>query len=202
MVLSFAETSTSVTGTTVMATVQVTSTTAAEAAVVRSVMLTHFSAAESVAQLLKTVLVEVGTTVLSIPVQPVLPQPGGNANVVVESVLQLGGTLSDFDAEFQSLFSSALATALGVPASTITLTFSQSASDVYLTVQVVASSSATAAVVQVGLQAYVGSPQVASLLIETMYTPSPPLTPPVPPSSPPPTMRGSSIEVSPPDAHE
>ena len=103
-----------------MMTVQVSSPSSAQAAIVRGDLAALFSTASNA----QNVLTATGVSVVVelVPVTPTLPPPGGSTSVVVESVIQLAGTLTHYQS-IQEAMAQSLAAALNVSRSSIVLSF-------------------------------------------------------------------------------
>ena len=97
-------------------TVQITVESSARAAALRPFLQTHFSTPSAASNVLN------GTSVQSIPVQPTILS-SGSSEVLVESVVQLAGNLSTYDAATRASLVAAIALAMNVSESSIALTF-------------------------------------------------------------------------------
>ena len=153
-----------------MLTVQVNTASQLAASTARTTLAGQFNSAAAAANLLfgaDSSLVE------AVPVQPFLPPAGGTTSVVTESVLQLSGSLADFNATVRAAIRQAIATNLNVSLDSVQLTFTESPpSSVLLTVAVTQSTNALAAVIRRLLAEAFSTAATA-----TVYISSPGITP-------------------------
>ena len=143
----------------VLMNVQVTLSSNAAAAAARATLSTALATPSSATDLVST---EGDTiTVESIPIAPALA-PTGSTSYVVESVVQLAGLAADFDAARRAQMAQAIADALGVSVTAVTLSFLDNPPSTMLTVQVTTDSPMSAATTAPLLQAHFGTAATAA----------------------------------------